>query len=386
MASIETFARNVKRLLAQRNIRIKDLAARIGLSESYLSLVLNGTRKNLNDEYKDRIASVLNVPMSLLYSENQPVSSHDDRPPVFTDTLRHELKDVVDVFLAKTNLRNKRGAFYVVLGTLSDRDAQSVKYFLSELLEELAIDEPGGIPLTTDLSEEEIRLLALISLAGSDAKSEWVKAIADLDDAEFTRITSSLRDKGVLFILEDMGCTRFRVSNPYVPTSSLFSQPKLRQIHRDLARAMELCPDDDPFFLRNLGEVLMKAMLDKEAVVFFEKAAMAFNEKELYEEAADSWQRAAVIYGILGQPYEKGCCYLEAARCAASGENFHAASELAASASSTLDSAGLVKQHEIACNQIGALFVDHDRIQPRAGTRRVCRLLHWILTCTGLCL
>jgi transcriptional regulator with XRE-family HTH domain len=76
MASIETFANNVKRLLAQRNIRIKDLAARIGLSESYLSLVLNGTRKNLNDEYKDRIASVLNVPMSLLYSENQPVSSY----------------------------------------------------------------------------------------------------------------------------------------------------------------------------------------------------------------------------------------------------------------------------------------------------------------------
>ena len=64
MASIEIFAKNVRRLLAQRNIRIKDLAARIGLSESYLSLVLNGTRKNLSDEYKDRISSVLNVPLN----------------------------------------------------------------------------------------------------------------------------------------------------------------------------------------------------------------------------------------------------------------------------------------------------------------------------------
>jgi cellobiose-specific phosphotransferase system component IIA len=40
-----------------------------------------------------------------------------------------------------------------------------------------------------DLSEEEIRLLALISTAGNDAKSEWVKAIADLDSDDFTRIT-----------------------------------------------------------------------------------------------------------------------------------------------------------------------------------------------------
>ena len=62
MSSIETFANNVKRLLAQRNIRIKDLAARIGLSEFTFSC-LERTRKNLNDEYKDRIASVLNVPL-----------------------------------------------------------------------------------------------------------------------------------------------------------------------------------------------------------------------------------------------------------------------------------------------------------------------------------
>ncbi|HHX28223.1 MAG TPA: tetratricopeptide repeat protein [Firmicutes bacterium] len=360
MASIETFANNVKRLLAQRNIRIKDLAARIGLSESYLSLVLNGTRKNLNDEYKDRIASVLNVPMSLLYSENQPVSSYDEQPLVLTDALRHELKDLVEVFLTKSNLRHKRKAFYVVLGTLSDRDAQSVKYFLSELLEELARDESDRVFDAMDLSEEEIRLLALISTAGNDAKSEWVKAIADLDSDDFTRITRSLRDKGILSILEDVGCTRFRVSYPYVPVSSLFSQQKMREIHRGLAQAMQLYPDDDPFFFRNLAETLMKAMLDKEAVVFLEKAAMDFRLRDLFEEAANSWYRAAVIHGILDRPYDKGRCLLEAARCAALGDNFQAASELAGSASSTLESAGLVKQHENVCNQIGALFAAHD--------------------------
>jgi tetratricopeptide (TPR) repeat protein/transcriptional regulator with XRE-family HTH domain len=360
MASIETFANNVKRLLAQRNIRIKDLAARIGLSESYLSLVLNGTRKNLNDEYKDRIASVLNVPMSLLYSENQPVSSHDDQPPVFVDVLRHELKDLVEVFLTKSNLRHQRNAFYVVLGTLSDRDAESVKFFLSELLEELARDGQGRVSDTMDLSEEEVRLLALISIAGSEPRSEWVKAVADLEDDDFTRITTSLRDKGVLSIIEDIGCVRFRAPNPYAPTSSLFSQSRLRQIYGNLARAMELYPDDDPFFLRNLAETLMKAMLDKEAVVYFEKAALGFAHENLPEEASHSWHTAAIIYGLLDNPKDKGRCLLQAARMAVSGNNLHAAMELAESASVTFESAGLVKHNESACNQIGALFAAHD--------------------------
>jgi hypothetical protein len=46
------------------------------------------------------------------------------------------------------------------------------------------------------------------------------------------------------------------VANPYVPVSSLFSQAKMREIHRDLAQAMQLYPDDDPFFFRNLGRNL----------------------------------------------------------------------------------------------------------------------------------
>jgi tetratricopeptide (TPR) repeat protein/DNA-binding Xre family transcriptional regulator len=360
MASIEIFAKNVKRLLAQRNIRIKDLAARIGLSESYLSLVLNGTRKNLNDEYKDRIASVLNVPMSLLYSEHQPVSSSEDRLPVLTDAPRYELKHLIEIFLSKSNLRDKRNAFYVVLGTLSDKDVQSVKYFFSELLEELAVDQRDRILDATDLSEEEIRLLALISIAGNDVKPEWVKAIAYVGNDDFNRIARSLRDKGVLSIIEDVGCVRFRVDNPYIPVSSLFSQEKLREIHRDLAQAMQLYPDDDPFFFRNLAEILIKAMMDKEAVVFFEKAAVLFHQRGLYEEAADSWHRAAVIHGILDRPYDKGRCLLEATRCAASANNFQAARDLAATASYTLEAAGLVRQHENVCNQIGALFAVHD--------------------------
>jgi tetratricopeptide (TPR) repeat protein/transcriptional regulator with XRE-family HTH domain len=360
MASIEIFAKNVRRLLAQRNIRIKDLAARIGLSESYLSLVLNGTRKNLSDEYKDRISSVLNVPLALLYSEHQPIQSLDDPSPVFTDSQRHELKDLIEVFLMKSHLSHKRNAFYVVLGTLSDRDAQSVRYFLSELLEEFARDDSVRVSDTMDLTEEEIRLLALISTAGDDARSEWVKAIAGLEGEDFARVTKSLRDKGVLSIIEDVSCSRYRVANPYAPTSSLFSQAKLRQVYRDLARAMELYPDEGPFFLRNLADTLMKAMLDDEAVVYFEKAAAAFCENGLYEEAADSWHKAAVIHGILERPYDKGRCLLEAAYLSVLAKKLDTATELAENAYSTLKAVGRTKHIESACTRIGAWFAAYD--------------------------
>ena len=66
MSSLEIFAHNVKTLLNQRNLRLKDLAEEIDLSESYLSLVLNGTRKNLGDKYKDRIAAFFGVPISVV--------------------------------------------------------------------------------------------------------------------------------------------------------------------------------------------------------------------------------------------------------------------------------------------------------------------------------
>ncbi len=360
MASIEVFANNVKRLLAQRNMRIKDLAARVGLSESYLSLVLNGTRRNLSDEYKDRIASVLNVPMSLLYSEHQPVSSADDSSPIFTSASRHELKELVELFITKANLRHKRNAFYVVLGSLSDRDAQSVKYFLSQLLEEFTREDSTSQYGTLDLSYQETRLLALISISGNNARTEWIRAISDLSDDDFDKTTQSLRDKGALSVVEDVGCVRLRAKTPFAPISSLFSEEKLRQIYLNLARAMELYPDEGPFFLRSLAETLVKAMHDKEAVTYYEKAAIGFAAENLWEEAGRSWHAAAVIHGLLGNAKEKGRCLLEAARMAVSGNNLQAALDLSENASTAFKAAGLVKHHESACNQIGAMFAPHD--------------------------
>ena len=61
MSSLELFAKNVRLLLEKRGWRIRDLADRTGISGAYLSQVLNGTKKNISDEYKDRIACALGV-------------------------------------------------------------------------------------------------------------------------------------------------------------------------------------------------------------------------------------------------------------------------------------------------------------------------------------
>lgn len=361
MSSIEIFTNNVKRHLAQRNIRIKDLAARIGLSESYLSLVLNGTRKNLNDEYKDRIASVLNIPVSLLYAENVPVKERDDYRAAFVDPSRHELKDLIEAFLTKANLHHRRASFYLVLGSLNDRDVHALQRFFAELLKEFAgEDSRAGSADLLGLPEDHVRLLAMYSIAGDNARLEWVRAISELPQKEFDRITEHLRERGLITLLEDTDTARVRVLAHFGPISSLFGQSKIRDIYLNLARTMQLYPDEGPFFHKELGEALVRALQDREAAAAFEKAAAGFKQRGLLEEAASSWHASAVVHGLLDHSENKGRCLSEAARCAAEAGNYPAAIELAEYASSVLEAAGLSKLHANACNLFGSIFTSYD--------------------------
>lgn len=61
MKSSEVFRENVKKLMAKRGIKVKELASMVGLSPSYLSLILSGERENLSDFHKDAIALALGV-------------------------------------------------------------------------------------------------------------------------------------------------------------------------------------------------------------------------------------------------------------------------------------------------------------------------------------
>lgn len=69
MKSGDAFRLNVKDLMGRQGLKVKDLADMVGLSPSYLSLILNGERANLSDHHKDAIALALGASLADLYTE-----------------------------------------------------------------------------------------------------------------------------------------------------------------------------------------------------------------------------------------------------------------------------------------------------------------------------
>lgn len=64
----DIFRGNLRRIMAEHGLKVKDLADMVGLSPSYLSLILSGERKNLSDFHKDAIALALGTTVAALYT------------------------------------------------------------------------------------------------------------------------------------------------------------------------------------------------------------------------------------------------------------------------------------------------------------------------------
>jgi tetratricopeptide (TPR) repeat protein len=56
--------------MAELGLKVKDLSDMVGLSPSYLSLILSGERQNLSDFHKDAIALALGTTVAALYTED----------------------------------------------------------------------------------------------------------------------------------------------------------------------------------------------------------------------------------------------------------------------------------------------------------------------------
>lgn len=69
MRSQDIFRQNLRHLMAELGIKVKDLSDMVGLSPSYLSLILSGERQNLSDFHKDAIALALGTTVAALYTE-----------------------------------------------------------------------------------------------------------------------------------------------------------------------------------------------------------------------------------------------------------------------------------------------------------------------------
>lgn len=364
MASVEVFCRNVKTILAQRNIRIKDLAERIGLSESYLSLVLNGTRKNLNDEYKDRIASYLNLSLSHLYSEDLGASVASEQAPVFIeDPDRKETARLVETFLSATNLHHARPSFYVALSSLSDRESRVVRAFLQTVLSDMARSGRPDVRRThaeEPLSEHEMALLALYVLAGDDARLDWVRAASTLERTEFDLMTDKLVARSLVIVRDDAGVQRTSVHGVSMQVSSVFTLAKLRDLHATLASAMVALPDEGPFFEKRVAEHLIHAGKNREALEHLEKAARLLESLGLWKDAAEIWHRASIMSAILDEPTRRSNCLAEAAKCLGAAGDFDAANEFGSYACRIIQEMGKPRSVGYVCIMMGYMLGQHD--------------------------
>ena len=363
MASVEVFCSNVKTILAQRNIRIKDLAERVGLSESYLSLVLSGSRKNLNDLYKDRIASCLNLTLSQLYSEEFGTSIHISAPIFAEDPSRKETIRLVDTFLSSAHLDSARPSFYSVLAGLNDHDARTVRSFFSSILTELSRQngtDGRDRPSVMSIPEPERKLLAIYSLAGGDARLEWVRAAADLDDATFDKTTERLVAGSFVHIADDGGVRRASVTADRMPVSSIFTAQRLSEIHLTLASAMLTYSDQGPYFEKAVADHFIRAGRPLESLEHIKKAARLMESVGLPREAAGAWHQASVLCGILNDVAGRSNCLADAAKCLCAAGELVEANELGSYACRLIEEMGEHRSVGYVCIMMGNVLREHD--------------------------
>lgn len=299
------------------------MAERTNISESYLSLVLNGTKRNMSDDYKDRIALALGVSVSSLFSESFSLEQDHLMALSAPAHERRQLKELIELLMERTGLEEHRLAFQVSCGILSDAEAKAVAHFLSEVLRNLDQGKALGI-LPTHVEDKEIEILAMCHIAGSGARLEWIQALTGMGKDELSEVLRSLERRGVLKVARENDSLRIFLENSFLPppVSSMFTQKEINDLYLTLACAMKALRDDGSEFEAKLGDVLSRCGKYKEAQERWIEAATLLELQGYWEPAAENWQKAAVISGILERPNTQIRCLCEAAEAMAQAGNW----------------------------------------------------------------
>lgn len=365
MSSLEIFAHNVKTLLNQRNLRLKDLAEEIDLSESYLSLVLNGTRKNLGDKYKDRIAAFFGVPISQLYSEFPTFSDTDETHAYAEDPLRAEVKGAIDAFIERTDLHSTEIPFYFALAALSDQEARSIKKYLTTVLNYFDKRDSQQSHMREDrllsMTPRQRTVLLACSLAGNNARIEWVRPLCQMEDSEFQQSIDELIALEMIWLAEDVHGNRVRLKRSLRDVlSSHYTQDKLRLLYTDLAAAMELYPDEDPGFFAALARIFVKAGLTSRALPYYKKAALGYQDHKVWDMAAKVWHELSMAYGVLNNQRERGKCLCRCAQALAENKDFDGAGVMGGHAFQVFKEVQAEDMLVYTCLTMGNIYSEND--------------------------
>lgn len=132
MRSSDIFRLNVKELMASQGLKVKDLADMVGLSASYLSLILSGDRGNLSDLHKDAVALALGTTVSRLYAPpDDALFGTAERPADYGRPARFEEKSPGDALSETARFDGRTVAATPLQGR--PRDIRALEDFLNVL-------------------------------------------------------------------------------------------------------------------------------------------------------------------------------------------------------------------------------------------------------------
>ena len=122
------------------------------------------------------------------------------------------------------------------------------------------------------LNADQRRLLLACSLAGNNARMEWIESIVQMEKDLFADSIEELAALDLVSIIEDIAGNRVLLRrNLKDVLPSKYTQDKLRLMYLDLSAAMEAFPDDEPRFFLDLARVMVKAGLTQKQSIAFRK-------------------------------------------------------------------------------------------------------------------
>ncbi|MGI6633007.1 MAG: helix-turn-helix domain-containing protein [Bacillota bacterium] len=351
MRSQEVFRQNLKVLMAKSGLKVKDLADMVGLSPSYLSLILSGERQNLKDFHKDAIALALGTTVSSLYTPDSsqpaaftarpsPVPGRDRDISAFEELTR--VMNVGDDALLS--------ALYRELNSLSDdevhRFGQVIRAALISWQESAArraadasaapsglrdrgVTEPEGVPSPgARLTAEQRSFLGLVARLSSifgdvpvamlEIATGWhsPRVYNMLDCAESIGAVYPVRDEGGRVALRPARLFDLETARSWIASS--FKEECFGRLGESLAPSLDYVLEGGRTGDVKVEEALpFKVRIDQVAEVFLE-ARDYLAARKWYERAAvgafdqDAWRVAkqylvivSSLDGILRTPAEE---------------------------------------------------------------------------------
>lgn len=151
MRSQDIFRINLRRAMAEQGLKVKDLADMVGLSPSYLSLILSGERQNLSDYHKDALAMALGTTVAALYTPGAFGPAYEEGTPE-----RGDGESLPEPSVSQRGTVRPSGAF-VPAAKLPGRDIGAFEDFLRALNVRDDVLTAAYYRELSSLSDDEIR-------------------------------------------------------------------------------------------------------------------------------------------------------------------------------------------------------------------------------------